>query len=119
MFNVASVITAWFFTFDGQNIYNTLSTITISFNASMTSTDYISSSTSPTMNLDQVNVNYYLGIYVLIGLLAALFGTLRSYYMFMGSLAASRKLHEAILDRVLKAKIRFFDTTPIGILFIN
>ncbi|CAG8457297.1 10170_t:CDS:10, partial [Acaulospora morrowiae] len=61
-----------------------------------------------------VNVDYYIGIYVLIGLFTTVIATIRSYCMFIGSLAASRKLHNAILDRVLFAKIRFFDTTPIG-----
>jgi ABC-type multidrug transport system fused ATPase/permease subunit len=72
-------------------------------------------------NKSQVDVNYYLGVYILLGFLIALFGSLRSYYMFMGSLVASRKLHEAILEKIMKAKIRFFDTTPIGIylLFIR
>ncbi|CAG8581475.1 740_t:CDS:10, partial [Diversispora eburnea] len=37
-----------------------------------------------------------------------------AYYMFMGSLAASKSLHTAILEKILSAKIRFFDTTPIG-----
>src|ERR1051326_1837848 len=106
MLNVVSALsstnTSWSFTFTSQNIYNTPSTcslpqfITTSFNASISSADYVSSATMK-LGQNQVNVNYYLGIYVLIGLLAALFGTLRTYYMFMGSLAASRKLHEAML----------------------
>ncbi|CAG8506025.1 1335_t:CDS:10 [Funneliformis caledonium] len=119
IYNVASalssIITSWSFTFTSQNIYNILS-IYPSSNISPSSTDNAFS--QPTINLEQrkngVNVDYYLGIYILIGLLTTLLGSLRTYWMFMGSLVASRKLHSAILDKVLKAKLRFFDTTPIG-----
>ncbi|CAG8497646.1 4035_t:CDS:2 [Ambispora leptoticha] len=62
----------------------------------------------------QVNVDYYIGVYVLIGLSSTLFASVRSYYMYWGSLLASKKLHNAMLDKILSAKIRFFDTTPIG-----
>jgi hypothetical protein len=126
IYNVAStlstIIVSWSFMSSSQTIYNTLSTfslpqlITSSFNTSTSSNDYES---LPIINLEQnesqVDVNYYLGIYVLIGLLTALFGSFRTYYLFMGSLAASRKLHKAILDRVFRAKVRLFDTTPMGI----
>lgn len=61
-----------------------------------------------------VDVNYYLGIYILIGFLTALLASFKAYYMFSGSLDASKKLHSAILDKILLAKIRFFDTTPMG-----
>ncbi|CAI2164969.1 18561_t:CDS:10 [Funneliformis geosporum] len=111
---LSSIITSWSFTFTSQNIYNILP-IYSSPNISLYSTD---SAFSPTINFEQgkndVNVDYYLGIYILIGLLTTLLGSLRTYWMFLGSLIASRKLHSAILDQVLKAKLRFFDTTPIG-----
>jgi ABC-type multidrug transport system fused ATPase/permease subunit len=124
MYNVSSTLSPsfWFFTTPSQNVYDSLSTFSLpqliktSFSVSLPSADHISSqTTSLEHNKNQVDINYYLGVYVLLGLLIALFGSIRSYYMFMGSLIASRKLHEAILDKVMKAKIRFFDTTPIGI----
>ncbi|RIA90254.1 P-loop containing nucleoside triphosphate hydrolase protein [Glomus cerebriforme] len=118
---LSSIITSWSFISTSQSVYNTLSTfslpqlVTTSFNASRSSDDCISSQTINSEQVkNQVDVNYYISIYVLIGVLTALFGSIRTYYMSMGSLVASRKLHEAILDKVLKAKIRFFDTTPIG-----
>ncbi|KAF9911676.1 hypothetical protein EC991_002794 [Linnemannia zychae] len=61
-----------------------------------------------------VNVDYYLGIYVLFSVCAMVLGSLNFYYFFMGGLKASRVLHERLLKSVTRAKIRFFDTTPMG-----
>ncbi|CEP13205.1 hypothetical protein [Parasitella parasitica] len=61
-----------------------------------------------------VNVAYYLGIYFLIGMLSLGLTTTRSLVLFLGSLKASRKIHSELLDRILRAKIRFFDVTPLG-----
>ncbi|CAG8700306.1 13414_t:CDS:2, partial [Dentiscutata heterogama] len=63
---------------------------------------------------EPVNVNYYLWVYVSIGLASTILTTFKAYYMFIGSLMASRKLHNDILDKVLLATLRFYDTTPIG-----
>ncbi|KAI9266436.1 P-loop containing nucleoside triphosphate hydrolase protein [Phascolomyces articulosus] len=60
------------------------------------------------------NVANYLGIYFLLGLLALVMTTLRSLILFTGSLRASRRIHQQLLDSVLRAKVRFFDTTPMG-----
>lgn len=125
MYNVSSTLSSFFWpsTFPSQDVYSSLSTFSLpqlikAFFGffSMPSADHMSSQTiSSEHNKNQVDVNYYLGVYILLGFLIALFGSIRSYYMSMGSLVASRKLHEAILEKVMKAKIRFFDTTPIGI----
>lgn len=61
-----------------------------------------------------VNVGYYLGIYFLIGMLSLGLTTIRSLVLFLGSLKASRKIHSQLLDRILRAKVRFFDVTPLG-----
>lgn len=61
-----------------------------------------------------VDVGYYLGIYFLIGMLSLLLTTLRSLVLFSGSLKASKRIHAQLLDRILRAKVRFFDTTPMG-----
>ncbi|RUP16849.1 P-loop containing nucleoside triphosphate hydrolase protein [Jimgerdemannia flammicorona] len=86
----------------------------------------------------EVDVNYYLIVYFLIefhydreskrwlispltatspkhvGVATMLVATVRSWLLFMGSLEASRSLHANLLDRILRAKLRFFDTTPLG-----
>ena len=61
-----------------------------------------------------VNVTYYLGIYALIGFIALLATTARSLIIYYGSIRASRRLHEKLLQKILRAKIRFFDSTPLG-----
>ncbi|KAI8979970.1 P-loop containing nucleoside triphosphate hydrolase protein [Pilobolus umbonatus] len=63
---------------------------------------------------DSIDVTYYLGVYFLIGLVAVVMTTLRSYTLFTSSLKASRELHSRLLNRILRAKVRFFDTTPLG-----
>ncbi|KAI7816898.1 P-loop containing nucleoside triphosphate hydrolase protein [Gamsiella multidivaricata] len=64
---------------------------------------------------ESVNVEYYLGIYTLIGVVQMLFNVATNYYaMVVGNVTASRVLHAELLYKVSRAKIRFFDTTPIG-----
>ncbi|ORX63009.1 PSS-domain-containing protein, partial [Hesseltinella vesiculosa] len=61
-----------------------------------------------------VNVTYYLTVYVLIGCLALVMTSLRFATLFNASIRASHRLHHQLLDRILHAKLRFFDTTPMG-----
>ena len=61
-----------------------------------------------------VSVGYYLGIYATIAFafLSITFG--RELIVFFGSINASRKLHQRLLDAVMRARFRFFDSTPLG-----
>ncbi|KAI9496002.1 hypothetical protein BDB00DRAFT_811355 [Zychaea mexicana] len=63
---------------------------------------------------EHVDVKYYLGVYFLLGVVALIVTSGRSLALFIGSIRASRRLHEQLLDRILHAKVRFFDTTPLG-----
>ncbi|KAG0309742.1 hypothetical protein BGZ98_008878 [Dissophora globulifera] len=63
---------------------------------------------------EKVNVDYYLGVYVLLSLTSMILGSLTAYYVIQGGLAASRTLHQRLLRKISRAKVRFFDTTPIG-----
>ncbi|EPS42274.1 hypothetical protein H072_3753 [Dactylellina haptotyla CBS 200.50] len=62
----------------------------------------------------KVNVMYYLTIYALFGLLYSLTSLIREGVVFAGSLKASRRMHDHLLHTVLRAKFRFFDSTPLG-----
>ncbi|KAF9539971.1 hypothetical protein EC957_004821 [Mortierella hygrophila] len=63
---------------------------------------------------ETVNVDFYLGIYVLLSISTLFMAALTNYYTIFGGLAASRSLHQQLLRKVSRAKVRFFDTTPIG-----
>ncbi|KAI9251679.1 P-loop containing nucleoside triphosphate hydrolase protein [Helicostylum pulchrum] len=62
----------------------------------------------------EVDVTYYLGVYFLIGCVALVMTSLRIFILFHGSLKASKRIHSQLLDRILRAKVRFYDTTPLG-----
>ncbi|GAV28278.1 hypothetical protein PMKS-001748 [Pichia membranifaciens] len=57
---------------------------------------------------------YYLAIYSLIGLLYSLFGALRTLVVFFGGLGVANRMFQILLNKVLGAQVRFFDSTPIG-----
>ncbi|KAK3844230.1 MAG: hypothetical protein J3R72DRAFT_482430 [Linnemannia gamsii] len=63
---------------------------------------------------ETVDVDFYLGVYVLLSISTLFMAALTNYYTIFGGLAASRSLHQQLLRKVSRAKVRFFDTTPIG-----
>lgn len=75
--------------------------------ASTSSTSYSSAS-------DEVDAWYYLGVYGALGLSFILISLVREAFIFWGSLRASAKLHRKLFDAVTRARLQFFDTTPLG-----
>lgn len=67
-----------------------------------------------TISQDSHSLDYYFNIYVLITMISILLGVSRLVWLYYGSLRASRILHENLLNRVIRAPLRFFDTTPVG-----
>jgi ABC-type multidrug transport system fused ATPase/permease subunit len=63
---------------------------------------------------EPINVDYYIGVYLLICFSFVLFDTSRVILLYWGSIRGARKLFEALLDRIIYAPMRFFDTTPVG-----
>ncbi|CAO3610008.1 unnamed protein product [Mucor fragilis] len=61
-----------------------------------------------------VDVKYYLGVYFVMGVVALFMTSLRTFILFTGSLKASRRIHSELLNRILRAKVRFYDVTPLG-----
>ncbi|CAR30690.1 bile acid-transporting ATPase YBT1 [Lachancea thermotolerans CBS 6340] len=57
---------------------------------------------------------YYLLFYFFIGVAQAVIASSKTIINFMAGLNASRKIFNLILKKVLYAKLRFFDSTPIG-----
>lgn len=64
--------------------------------------------------LDDVDAGYYLGVYAIIGAVYVFICFSREIILFWGSQRASWFLHEKLLSNILRAKFRFFDSTPLG-----
>ena len=65
-------------------------------------------------SIEDVNVWHYLGIYAVLGILYILISLVREGLIFWGSLRASAQLHRKLFDAVTRARLSFFDTTPLG-----
>ncbi|KAI9318473.1 P-loop containing nucleoside triphosphate hydrolase protein [Dichotomocladium elegans] len=68
----------------------------------------------PQSGKQEVNIVYYLGIYIIIGVVALIMSTGKYIALVHASMVASYQLHEKLLHSILRAKVRFFDTTPLG-----
>ncbi|KAG7878989.1 hypothetical protein KL937_003402 [Ogataea polymorpha] len=64
--------------------------------------------------VEEHSTMYYLIIYTLIGVAFGTLGSSRVILTFIGGLNVSRKIFKDLLDKLLHAKLRFFDQTPIG-----
>jgi ABC-type multidrug transport system fused ATPase/permease subunit len=62
----------------------------------------------------EVDSSYFLGIYAVLGAAFMTIPFVREGFLFGGSLAASRRVHEKLVQTVTHAKFRFFDQTPLG-----
>ncbi|KAJ2761380.1 hypothetical protein IWQ57_006065, partial [Coemansia nantahalensis] len=60
------------------------------------------------------SATYWLGMYMAISIAAIAFEVGRQLYIYAGAVRASRRLHERLLQAVVHATPRFFDTTPLG-----
>ena len=63
---------------------------------------------------DQVDAWHYLGIYAILGIAYIGISLFREGLIFWGSLRASAKLHRKLFSTITRAKLQFFDTTPLG-----
>lgn len=70
--------------------------------------------TADSKDMQNVDVKYYLGVYALLGIVYVSICFGREILFFWASLQASWKLHERLLNNVLRAKFKFFDSTPLG-----
>lgn len=86
---------------------------TNTFSPISNATDSLSILSEGSISSEHSNL-YYIGIYALIGVAYTLTGMYKDFISYLGGVAASRKIFNEMLDSVLLAKIRFFDSTPIG-----
>ncbi|KAI1497200.1 P-loop containing nucleoside triphosphate hydrolase protein [Biscogniauxia marginata] len=62
----------------------------------------------------QFSLSFYLGIYIFLAIFASILSTLRWYYIFHGSIRASRQLFAKLNFVLLRAPLRWLDTVPVG-----
>uniref|UniRef100_A0A4W6DWB2 ATP-binding cassette, sub-family C (CFTR/MRP), member 10 n=1 Tax=Lates calcarifer TaxID=8187 RepID=A0A4W6DWB2_LATCA len=69
--------------------------------------------TFPLSNMSS-DVKFYLMVYGSIAAANTVFTALRAFLFAYGAICAATAIHNRLLDRVLKATVTFFDTTPLG-----
>ncbi|GAA5817685.1 hypothetical protein MFLAVUS_011236 [Mucor flavus] len=65
-------------------------------------------------NINGDQLDMYLNIYIAITMTNIVVGATRFASLYYGTIKASKNLYQILLKRVLRAPMRFFDTTPIG-----
>ncbi|XP_041988661.1 ATP-binding cassette sub-family C member 10 [Aricia agestis] len=58
--------------------------------------------------------NYYLEMYFVLALVNVLFTIMRAFLFAYGGVKAADKIHKKLLRVIVKAEVKFFDTTPTG-----
>ncbi|XP_055014213.1 LOW QUALITY PROTEIN: ATP-binding cassette sub-family C member 10 [Boleophthalmus pectinirostris] len=66
------------------------------------------------LNNMSTDVKFYLTVYGGIAVSNTVFTALRAFLFAYGTICAATTIHNRLLDRVLKATVSFFDTTPLG-----
>ncbi|XP_019356117.1 ATP-binding cassette sub-family C member 10 isoform X1 [Alligator mississippiensis] len=69
---------------------------------------------APVPHNETLNVNFYLSVYGGIAGANSLFTILRAFLFAYGTIRAATIIHSRLLQRVTKATMTFFDTTPTG-----
>ncbi|NWW63280.1 MRP7 protein, partial [Ifrita kowaldi] len=119
-------ISDWWLSYWISSISQTANTSVMACSASLPSPELLLFSTaglvSPIQDLDNtpapsngsVDVNFYLTVYGSIAGANSLFTIVRAFLFAYGALRAAAVIHSRLLQRVLKATVTFFDTTPTG-----
>ena len=71
-------------------------------------------STSLPVSSGKDTLGYYLGIYVAISVTSILLSTLRVFWIFTGSIRASRVIFQELAFTILRMPLRWIDTVPVG-----
>ncbi|NXB70326.1 MRP7 protein, partial [Donacobius atricapilla] len=119
-------ISDWWLSYWISSISQTANTSAMACSASLPSPELLLFSTpglvSSIQDLDKtpdppngsVDVNFYLIVYGSIAVANSLFTIIRAFLFAYGALRAAGVIHNRLLQRVLKATVTFFDTTPTG-----
>lgn len=60
------------------------------------------------------SLQYYLSVYIALSIVSALLGTARYFYIYTGSIRASRRLFDNLCFTILRTPLRWMDTVPLG-----
>ncbi len=71
-------------------------------------------STPKNMATASNDLMYYLSLYIGISVITSILGTFRFFWIFTGSVKASRRLFESMTFTVLRTPLRWIDTVPLG-----
>lgn len=66
------------------------------------------------IDMHSKNLWFYLGVYCIISIVSVVFSVCRVYNIYAGGLRASRRIFQDMLHSVLRAPLRWLDTTPTG-----
>ncbi|KAI5960459.1 YBT1 [Candida pseudojiufengensis] len=64
--------------------------------------------------VEEHSTSYYIAIYGIIGFVYAFTACFRVYVTFFAGIEASNRIFKKVLKTILRAKLRFFDKTPLG-----
>ncbi|NXF15449.1 MRP7 protein, partial [Rhodinocichla rosea] len=119
-------ISDWWLSYWISSISQTANTSVMACSASLPSPELLLFSTaglvSPIQDLDKTpaapngsaDVKFYLIVYGSIAGANSLFTIIRAFLFAYGALRAASVIHDRLLQRVLKATVTFFDSTPTG-----
>ncbi|CAG2106013.1 unnamed protein product [Medioppia subpectinata] len=94
----------------GSSVASTMAQILSGFWLSEWSDDSLDSNA-----INDTNVRYIrLGVYAGIGVFDTVFTFISQTFISFGCIGAAKQLHNIMLDRIIRAPMIFYDTTPIG-----
>ncbi|NXO61500.1 MRP7 protein, partial [Phainopepla nitens] len=126
LMQVSRNISDWWLSYWISSVSQTANTSVMACSASLPSPELLLFSSaglvSPIQAVDKtpappngsVDVNFYLTVYGGIAGANSLFTIIRAFLFAYGALRAATVIHDRLLQRVLKATVTFFDTTPTG-----
>ncbi|NXM91144.1 MRP7 protein, partial [Oenanthe oenanthe] len=119
-------ISDWWLSYWISSISQTANTSVMDCSSSLPSPELLLFSTaglvSPIQDLDKTSappngsedVNFYLIVYGSIAGANSIFTIIRAFLFAFGTVRAAAVIHDRLLQRILKATVTFFDTTPTG-----
>uniref|UniRef100_A0A8C2IQD2 Cystic fibrosis transmembrane conductance regulator n=1 Tax=Cyprinus carpio TaxID=7962 RepID=A0A8C2IQD2_CYPCA len=78
------------------------------------STNITANGTNGTNKNQELNLDFYLGVYAGLTGATIIFGFMRSLFMFNALVSSAETLHNRMFNSILRTPVRFFDINPIG-----